>query len=195
MIFAVFDLSPLTVCINCSILHLYLLFYCQFWVDIFCHSLCDCSDFWKINTRLRHHSRTSVRKVSLVEIRALWRRARWASREEHIRPSNCIGLDIYFNSIWQICIPTSELSACAVSVFLADPFCTSENWTVVLTPGRNEHQISLADRVWYEMHYRAKCRQNPSISYGDIAIFRFLKIAAAAILDFRNSQILLAEGF
>jgi len=30
MIFAVFDPSPLTVCIHCSILHLYLLFYYQF---------------------------------------------------------------------------------------------------------------------------------------------------------------------
>jgi len=29
MILAVFDPSPLTVCINCSFLHVYLLYYCQ----------------------------------------------------------------------------------------------------------------------------------------------------------------------
>jgi len=43
--------------------------------------------------------------------------------------------------------------------------------------------------------YRAKFRQNPSIRCGDIAIFRFFKMAAAVILDFRNCQILLADGF
>jgi len=33
--FAVFNLLPLTVCINCSFLHLYLLFYFQFSVDMY----------------------------------------------------------------------------------------------------------------------------------------------------------------
>ena len=46
MIFAVFDLSPLTVYINCRFIHLYFLFYYQFCVDIFCRSLRDYSDFW-----------------------------------------------------------------------------------------------------------------------------------------------------
>ena len=32
-------------------------------------------------------------------------------REERRRPSNYIGLDTYFNSLEQICIPTSGLSA------------------------------------------------------------------------------------
>jgi len=60
--------------------------------------------------------------VKLLEIRALWRRAKWASREEHLRPSNYIGLDINFNSLGKICISTSGLSACGVSVFLAEHF-------------------------------------------------------------------------
>jgi len=42
------------------------------------------------------------------------------------------------------------------------------------------------------MHHIAKFCQNPSIRV--IAIFRFFCMVAAAILDFRNCQILLAEG-
>ena len=38
-------------------------FYYQLSVDIFCHSLCDYSDFCKMNARLRHQARTYVRKV------------------------------------------------------------------------------------------------------------------------------------
>ena len=46
-------------------LHLYLLFYYQFWVDIFCRSLCDNSNFWKMNRMLRHQVCTYVHKVIL----------------------------------------------------------------------------------------------------------------------------------
>jgi len=69
-----------------------------------------------------------------------WRRARWVSREENLRPPNFIGLNIYFNSLGQICIPTSGLSACVVtvSVFLGRVFFRNPI-------GRNEHQISSTD--------------------------------------------------
>jgi len=62
---------------------------------------------------------SSAYYVHKVEIRALCYRTRWAS------PSNYIGLDIYFNNLGQICIPTSGLSACSVSIFLTEPLCTS----------------------------------------------------------------------
>jgi len=49
-------------------------------------------------------------------------------------------------------------------------------------------EISLADNVWKaQNHHRAKCRQNWSSCYGDIAFFRIFKMADVAILDFRNS--------
>jgi len=38
-----------------------------------------------------------------------------------------------------------------------------------------------------EMHHQAKFRQNPPIRCGVIVIFQFFKMAAVAILDFRNS--------
>jgi len=44
---------------------------------------------------------------------------------------------------------------------------------------------------WLETHLRAKFRQNRSFRCGYIAIFRIFKMAAAAILDFRNREILL----
>jgi len=44
------------------------------------------------------------------------------------------------------------------------------------------------------MHHLAKFHQNPSIRCGVIAIFRFFKMAAAAILDFYNSQFLLVDA-
>jgi len=115
---------------------------------IFCRSLCEYCDFCKMNTRLRHQARRlPIMHVKLLEIRALWRRARWANREEYLRLSNYIGLDIYFNSLWQFCIPTAGLSACGVSVFFGRAFLYKLKWTDLLTLGRNEHQISLADRV------------------------------------------------
>jgi len=86
--------------------------------------------------------------VKLLEIWALWCRVRWVSREEQLCPSNNTRLDIYFNSLGQICIPTSGLSACGVSVFLGQAFLYKLKWTALLTIGRNEHQISLAGRVW-----------------------------------------------
>jgi len=46
-----------------------------------------------------------------------------------------------------------------------------------------------------ETHQRAKFRQNQSIGCEDIKIFRFFKMAAAAILDFQICEILLADGF
>ena len=42
--------------------------------------------------------------------------------------------------------------------------------------------------------YRAKFRQNRPIHCKDIAIFRFLKMAAAAYLDFQIRKLLLADG-
>jgi len=45
-----------------------------------------------------------------------------------------------------------------------------------------------------ESHHRAEFHQNRSICLGDIAIFLFFKMAAAAILDFRNREILMASG-
>ena len=45
-----------------------------------------------------------------------------------------------------------------------------------------------------EAHLRAKFRQNRSIECEDIKIFQFFKMAAAAILDFRIREILLAIG-
>jgi len=60
--------------------------------------------------------------VKLLEIWALWRRSWWASRDEYI------GLDIYFNSLGQICLPMFGLSACGVPMFfLAEAFCTSQS--------------------------------------------------------------------
>jgi len=43
-------------------------------------------------------------------------------------------------------------------------------------------------------HYCTKFRQNRSFRCGDIAIFLIFKMAAAAILDFRNREILAAIG-
>ena len=62
--------------------------------------------------------------VKLLEIWVLWHRARWPTREEHLCPSNYNGLDIYFNSLGQICIPTSGLSVTVsgVSVFFGWAF-------------------------------------------------------------------------
>ena len=52
-------------------------------------------------------------------------------------------------------------------------------------------QISLADRVRGDkMDHCAKFRQNSSTRCGDIVIFRLFKMAAAAMLDFQNSQFL-----
>jgi len=87
-------------------------------------------------------------KVKLLEIRALGVGAWWVSREEHICSSNYIGLDIYFNSLWHICIPTSGLSACGCfHVFWLSLFVQAKvNCPTNL--GRNEYQISLADRIW-----------------------------------------------
>ena len=45
-----------------------------------------------------------------------------------------------------------------------------------------------------EMHHHSKFRQNTSIHCRVNVIYRFFKMAAAAILDFINSQILLVEG-
>ena len=70
---------------------------------------------------------SSAYNVKLLEIRALWSRARWASREEHLSQSNYIGFDSFFSSLGQICTATrtSRLSACGVSMFLAELICTS----------------------------------------------------------------------
>jgi len=51
-----------------------------------CHSQCDYSKFWKMNTRLRHQAHASVRNV--IGDSVLWRRVRWASSKEHIHPLN-----------------------------------------------------------------------------------------------------------
>jgi len=45
-----------------------------------------------------------------------------------------------------------------------------------------------------ETHQHAKFRQNRSINCEDIKIFRFFKMAAVAILDFRNHELLFADG-
>ena len=45
----------------------------------------------------------------------------------------------------------------------------------------------------FDMHLRAEFCQNRSINCNDIKIFRFRKMAAAAILDFQICQILLAD--
>ena len=116
-------------------------------------------------------------------------------------------------------------------------------WTALLPIGRNEHEISLDDRVggrciimpnfvkirqsiaryhdfsiiqdggcrhdgylnflnfigWWvrrtEMSYGGKFHHNRSKYLWDITIFEFFKMAAATFLDFRNSQILLTDGF
>jgi len=53
----------------------------------------------------------------------------------------------------------------------------------------------LSKEVWRtEVRHHAKFCRNSSINRGDIAIFRLLKMAAAAMLDLRNREILLAEG-
>ena len=43
----------------------------------------------------------------------------------------------------------------------------------------------------FEMHHHAKLRQNRLNRCRDMAIFRFFKMAAAAILDFRNFKFLM----
>jgi len=45
-----------------------------------------------------------------------------------------------------------------------------------------------------ETHPLAKFCQNRSIGCEDIMIFRFFKIAAVAMLDFRNREFLFADG-
>ena len=45
-----------------------------------------------------------------------------------------------------------------------------------------------------ETNQRAKFRQNWSISWKDIKIFQFLKMAATAIMDFQICEILFADG-
>jgi len=44
------------------------------------------------------------------------------------------------------------------------------------------------------MHQYAKFHHNQSIRSGDITISQLFKMLAAAILDFRNFEILLADG-
>ena len=46
----------------------------------------------------------------------------------------------------------------------------------------------------FEMLHHAKYGQNPLNLGRDMAIFRFFKMAAAAILDFRNNQIFDGRG-
>jgi len=54
------------------------------------------------------------------------------------------------------------------------------------------HKILLADRVWMaQTHHCTKIHQNRLVLCGDIAILRNFKMAAAAILDFWNREILL----
>ena len=50
--------------------------------------------------------------------------------------------------------------------------------------------IGTVNRV--ELHYRAKFRQNRSCRGRNMAIFKFLKMAAAAILDFQHFKLLTA---
>ena len=70
-----------------------------------------------------------------------------------------------------------------------------------LQDGRRRHLVFLKLRnfigYWIqrvETHQCAKFRQNWSIGCKDIKIFRFFMMAAAAIFDFRNRQILFADG-
>jgi len=51
------------------------------------------------------------------------------------------------------------------------------------------------DQSYVELHHCAKLHRSWSIHSEDITIFRFFKMVATAIVDFRNSQILLAGGF
>ena len=51
--------------------------------------------------------------------------------------------------------------------------------------------IGTVNRV--ELHHRAKFRQNRSCRGRNMAIFRFLQMAAAAILDFQTLKFLTAE--
>ena len=116
MIFAVLDPSPLTVCINCSFLHLYLLFYSSF--------------------------------------------------EKAIN-------NVHYYDIFRFC----KMAATAILDF---------RYFKILTVGT-------FNRV--ELHLRAKFCQNRSNRGQDIfmAIFRFFKMAAAAILDFQNFKFLTPE--
>ena len=43
------------------------------------------------------------------------------------------------------------------------------------------------------LHHRAKFHRNRSSGYGEIAIFRFFKMAAAAILNFQKFKFLTAD--
>jgi len=54
------------------------------------------------------------------------------------------------------------------------------------------HEFLFADGMWRaQTHHCTKFCQNPSLSCGDIAIFQIFMMAAAAILDFLNREILL----
>jgi len=57
------------------------------------------------------------------------------------------------------------------------------------------HELLFAVGIWRaQPHHSIKFCQNRSFRCGDIAIFRIIKMAAAAILDFWNHEILLAIG-
>ena len=45
-----------------------------------------------------------------------------------------------------------------------------------------------------QTHQHTKFRQNMSVGCEDIKIFQFFKMAAAAILDYRNREFLFADG-
>ena len=81
----------------------------QFCVDIYCRSLSD---------YVHRYALDAFALCSFFNNRcSYWRLIMHCGvghdgqREEHLRPWNYIGLDIYFNSLEQICIPTSRLSA------------------------------------------------------------------------------------
>jgi len=134
--------------------------------------------------------------VTLLEIRALWRRAWWARRETHLCPSNYVGLDIYFNSLGQICIPILLDYLHLVFPCFWQSLLYKLKWTALLTIGRNEEQISLADRVKGVADV-SSCQISSKLvsrlqGYHSISIFQD---GGHRHLGLYNYQILLADGF
>jgi len=133
--------------------------------------------------------------VKLLKIWALWHWAWWSNRDEHLRPSNYIGWIFTLIVLGKFEYLSPDYLRVAFRVF-GRAFLYKLKWTVLRTIGRNEHQISLADRApgkWGASYLQISSKSVNSLrGYRDFSIF---EMAAAAILDYRNSQILFAEGF
>jgi len=85
------------------------------------------------------------------------------------------------------------LNVVKISCFVVETLQFFEFFAAILYFWNSDILLAMgAERV--ETHQHAKLHRNRSISCKNIKIFRFFKMAAAAILDYRIHKILLAES-